>query len=129
MSLSCIPLTIYPLSGRPAFIPVSEIQVSSHAINVTLTWPKPSDGFRSPLYYEVWYRNSTSLNFTNLKEINATSNYTTVSIVGLIPYTTYFAKIVPRNILGAAENVDEFNITTNVSGTLLFNYICLHYVQ
>ena len=92
---------------------MSEIQVSTQATNVTLSWPKPFDGSSDILRYDVTYREHTP---SNLKKVNATSNYTTVHIVGLIPYTTYIAKIIPVNQIGAAENADEFNFTTNVSG-------------
>ena len=96
---------------------MSEIQVSTQATNVTLSWPKPFDGFSDILRYDVTYREHTS---SNLKKVNDTSNYTTVHIVGLIPYTTYIAKIIPVSQIGAAENADEFKFTTNVSGTFLF---------
>ena len=101
---------------------MSQIQVSADATNITLSWPEPFDGFSTILHYVVILRESGS-NFMFLKEVNAISSYSSVSIMGLLPYTEYFARIIPFNRVGAAVNVSELKITTVVSGRFLFNFV------
>ena len=93
--------------------------MSADATNITLAWPEPFDGFSTILHYAVSLREGNSSNFTFQEEVNATSMYNSVSIMGLLPYRTYFARIIPFNRIGAAENANEIKITTPVSGTSL----------
>ena len=110
---------------------MSQIQVSADATNITLAWPEPFDGFSTILHYVVSLREGNSSNFTFQEEVNATSMYNSASIMGLLPYRTYFARIIPFNRIGAAENANEIMITTMVSGTSLLlmcvqaNYIII----
>jgi protein tyrosine phosphatase len=103
------------IRGRPASVSESQVDVSAYATNITLSWAEPFDGFSIILNYLVSLRLNGSSNFTFVREVNATSGQNSVSIMELSPFTIYFARIVPFNKLGGAEDANEFKITTIVA--------------
>lgn len=101
--------------------PLLREKQSIHPRNFTLMWPEPFDGFSPILHYIIEYKGEGFANFTLLKNVNATSNYSTVSIVGLRPYTIFVVRIIPVNRLGKATVEDPVQVTTAATCRQILN--------
>lgn len=102
------------LTGRYAKVQVetSSITQTIHPTNFTLKWAKTFSAFSPIVRYIVRYKQGNSSKFTFAKDVRAESNYSTVSVMGLAPYTTYLVRIVPVDMFGVAHNETDILIST-----------------
>jgi hypothetical protein len=88
------------------------VAVDPSNIGVTISWDAPSTG-EAPTNYE-FFLGTISGNLTSYGDTNGT----TIGFTG-IPYnTTFYWKVVPYNIVGAAAGAVEMSFTTMLDPTL-----------
>ena len=83
--------------------------------NFTVTWNKPTGCFYPILHYAVSYRKRNGDNFIFFRNVSATLQSSTVTVVGLQPYTSYTVQVVPVNRMGEAAFSEKVEVATEVS--------------